>query len=65
MNNPQDIRKVIQTEFRQFEEAFAHILQSDDTLLAQVLDYIHSKRGKQLRPILVMLSAALCRDVTD
>ena len=65
MNNPQDIRKVIQTEFRQFEEAFAQVLQSEDTLLAQVLDYIHSKRGKQLRPILVLLSAALCRGVTD
>ena len=65
MNNPQDIRKVIQTEFRQFEEAFAQVLQSEDTLLSQVLDYIHSKRGKQLRPILVLLSAALCRGVTD
>ena len=59
MNNPQDIRKVILTEFRQYEAAFAQVLQSDDTLLSQVLDYIHSKRGKQLRPILVMLSAAL------
>lgn len=65
MNNPQDIRKVIQTEFRLFEEAFAQVLQSEDTLLSQVLDYIHSKRGKQLRPILVLLSAALCRGVTD
>ena len=65
MNNPQDIRKVILTEFRQYETAFAQVLQSDDTLLSQVLDYIHSKRGKQLRPILVLLSAALCRGVTD
>ena len=65
MNNPQDIRKVILAEFRQYEEAFALTLQSDDTLLSQVLDYIHSKRGKQLRPILVLLSAALCRGITD
>ena len=65
MNNPQDIRKVILADFRQYEEVFARTLHSEDSLLAQVLDYIHSKRGKQLRPILVMLSAALCRGITD
>lgn len=65
MNNSLDIRKTIQSEFRQYEEAFAQSLQSDSALLRQVLDYIHSKRGKQLRPILVLLSAALCRGVTE
>ena len=65
MNNSLDIRKTIQSEFRQYEEAFAQSLQSDNALLRQVLDYIHSKRGKQLRPILVLLSAALCRGVTE
>jgi octaprenyl-diphosphate synthase len=40
-------------------------LQTDNRFLAEVLDYIHSKRGKQLRPIMVLLSAALCRGVTD
>lgn len=65
MNNPQDIRKVIRTDFQRFEAAFALCLQSEDQLLSQVCDYVHSKRGKQLRPILVLLSAALCRGVTD
>lgn len=65
MTSPQDIRKVIQSEFRLYEEAFAHSLQTDNRFLAEVLDYIHSKRGKQLRPIMVLLSAALCRGVTD
>ena len=65
MTSPQDIRKVIQSEFRQYEEAFAQSLQTDNRFLAEVLDYIHSKRGKQLRPIMVLLSAALCRGVTD
>mgnify|MGYP003314174258 CR=1 FL=1 len=63
MNNPLDIHKTIQSEFRQYENAFALSFQSDNTLLGQVLDYIHSKRGKQLRPILVLLSAALCRGI--
>ena len=65
MTNPQDIRKVIQSEFHQYEEAFALSLKTENALLAQVLDYVHSKRGKQLRPILVILSAALCRGITD
>ena len=65
MNNPADIRQIILSEFRSYEQAFALALQSDNQLLSQVLDYIHSKRGKQLRPILVLLSAALCRGVTD
>ena len=65
MTNPLDIRKTIQAEFRQYEEAFAQSLQSDNALLKQVLDYVRSKRGKQLRPILVLLSASLCRGVTD
>ena len=65
MTSPQDIRKVIQSEFRLYEEAFAQSLQTDNRFLAEVLDYIHSKRGKQLRPIMVLLSAAICRGVTD
>ena len=64
MNNPQDIHNVIQGDFHLYEEAFAKALQSDNTLLSEVLDYVHSKQGKQLRPILVLLSAALCRGVT-
>ena len=58
-------RSVIQTEFRQFEETFAVILKSDNPLLNEVLDYIYAKRGKQLRPILVLLSAGLCRGITS
>ena len=58
-------RSVIQTEFRQFEEAFAAILQSDNPLLNEVLDYVYAKRDKQLRPILVLLSAGLCRGITS
>lgn len=60
-----EFHSVIQTEFRQFEEEFASILHSDNQLLNEALDYIHSKRGKQLRPILVLLSAAICKGITD
>lgn len=65
MDTIQEIRKPIQAEFRQYEQTFADALQTDNKLLSEVLDYIHSKRGKQLRPILVLLSAAICRGITD
>jgi len=65
MDTIQEIRRPIQQEFRQYEQAFADALQSDNKLLSEVLDYIHSKRGKQLRPILVLLSSAVSRGITD
>ena len=60
-----DFRSVIQTEFRQFEKEFAAVLTSDNQLLNDALDYLHSKRGKQLRPVLVLLSAAICKGITS
>lgn len=60
-----DFRNSIQSEFLLFEKAFSTTLSSDNPLIDNVLDYIHTKRGKQLRPILVMLSAAICKGVTD
>ena len=60
-----DFHSVIQTEFRQFEDIFETILRSDNQLLNEALEYVHSKRGKQLRPILVLLSAGICRGITS
>lgn len=59
------IRNVIQTEFRQFEIEFAKALHSDNPLLNDALDYIHTQRGKQFRPILVLLSAGICKGITE
>lgn len=58
------LRNVIQTEFRQFEIEFAQALHSDNPMLNDALDYVRSQHGKQLRPILVMLSAGICRGIT-
>ena len=60
-----DFHSIIQTEFRQFEQEFAAVLTSDNQLLNDALDYLHSKRGKQLRPVLVLLSAAICKGITS
>lgn len=60
-----DFRLHIQNEFNLYEDAFAKALSSNHPLLSQVLSYIHTQRGKQLRPILVLLSAAICRGITS
>lgn len=60
-----DFQLHIKNEFTQFEDAFAQALSSNHPLLTEVLSYVHSKRGKQLRPMLVLLSAAICRGITS
>lgn len=65
MHTIQDIRQPILEDFKRFEKAFEQTLSSDNTLLNEVLQYIHSKRGKQLRPQLVLLAAAACRGITE
>lgn len=59
------IREPIADEFRQYETWYEQSMRSDNVLLDQVLRYISAKRGKQLRPTLVLLSAKLCRSVCD
>lgn len=61
----QDIRRPIKEEFHLFEQKFEQVLSSDNALLNEVLHYIHSKRGKQLRPQLVLLAAKICRGITE
>lgn len=59
------IRQTIAEEFRQYETLYEQTMRSENVLLDQVLRYISAKRGKQLRPTLVLLSARLCRSVSD
>lgn len=40
-------------------------LRADNKLQQEVLRYIGSRRGKQLRPLLTLLSAQICNPVTD
>lgn len=61
----EEIRKPIASEFVQYEQTLNESLHTDNLLLQQALQYVLSKRGKQLRPMLVLLSAKLCHGVTD
>lgn len=66
MLTPTEIRMPIEAEFRMFEKAFEQaIVPEDNPVLEQLWQYISSRRGKQMRPQLVLLSAALCRGITS
>ena len=65
MNIIDDIKNSILTEMQMFNKTFAESLSTDNPLLLSVNDYVLQKSGKQLRPMLVILSAKLCGEVTQ
>lgn len=60
-----NIKQPIAAEMQAFKRFFASALKSDNPLISSVSDYILEGSGKQLRPILTLLSAKLCGSVTD
>lgn len=55
----------IQNELKAFEAIFRDAVKSQVPLLDRILKYIVKTKGKQLRPMFVMLSAKLCGGVTE
>ena len=60
-----DIRKPIEAEWKQYERMMESSLRADNKLQQEVLRYVGSRRGKQVRPLLVLLAAQICNPVTD
>jgi len=60
-----NIKKPIQEEMQMFGKTFAESLHTDNPLLLSVNDYVLQKSGKQLRPMLAILSAKLCGKVNQ
>ncbi len=57
--------QIINQEIKQFEKLFKDAVKSDVPLLDRILKYIVKTKGKQLRPMFVLLSAKLCGQITD
>jgi len=53
------IRKPVELEMREFERYFNNTLRTNVPLLKIILNYIIRRKGKQMRPLLVFLSAGL------
>jgi octaprenyl-diphosphate synthase len=58
-------RSIISEELKQFEVHFKEAVKSNVSLLNKIMQYIVKRKGKQLRPMFVLLSAKLGGDIND
>ena len=58
-----DIKKPIDAELEAFEDHFRDSMRSHVPLLDKITYYIVQRKGKQVRPMFVFLSAKLCGDI--
>ncbi len=59
MTTLEQIRKPVAEELRHYEEYLRQTLHSDGSLASQMLVHVMSTRGKAVRPLMVILSAAI------
>lgn len=57
-------QEIIAVELKKFESLFKDAVKSNVPLLDRILKYVVKTKGKQLRPMLVLLSAKLCGEIT-
>ena len=65
MSSLETIKKPIASEMKAFEPKFRAFMASKVALLDRITHYIVKRKGKQLRPMLVFLSAKLVGDVSE
>ena len=58
------IKHPIETEFAQYEKLFLETVQTNQYLLDKILQYVRSQKGKQVRPILLLLSAGMVGQIS-
>jgi len=56
---------LIKSELTTFESRFREAVSSQSPLLDRIMRYIVKRKGKQLRPMFVLLSAKLCGGITE
>ena len=60
-----DIKLPISKEMNLFENKFKDSLKTDVPLLDKIMYYIIKRKGKQIRPMFVFLTAKLYNNITD
>jgi octaprenyl-diphosphate synthase len=56
---------LIAEELKIFEKKFKEAAKSNVSMLDRIMDYVIKRKGKQLRPMFVFLSAKLCGQVNE
>ena len=65
VNNVKEISAPIEQELLKFEQHFLQTMQSDVPLLDKVTQYIVKRKGKQMRPMFVFLSALSLGEISE
>ena len=60
-----DIQAPVELELLAFQKYFKKQLSAHSTLLNAILQYIVKQKGKQVRPLLVLLSAKACGEINE
>ena len=60
-----EIKKPIEKELDEFEVRFRESMRSKAPLLDRITHYIVTRKGKQMRPMFVFLSAKLCGEINE
>jgi len=63
--NPKDIKKPVEQELKTFETFFKQSLKSRVPLLQKITQYIVKRKGKQMRPLFVLLTAKMLGEITE
>ena len=61
----QDIQAPIQPEMAIFEKKFRQFMKTKVPLLDTIMGFIVKRKGKQVRPVLVLLTAAICGKIEE
>lgn len=64
-NKVDELKAPIEKELKLFEEKFREVMRSNVPLLDKVNYYIYQRKGKQVRPMFILLAAKMCGDVTE
>ena len=59
------IKAPVAAEMKLFEEKFKASMKSDVALLDKITNYIVKRKGKQMRPLFVFLSAKACGEINE
>jgi octaprenyl-diphosphate synthase len=59
------IQSLIQTDINEFEKIFEQSIKSKTPLLDVIMKYIVKRKGKQMRPMYVMLAAGICGSISE
>ena len=65
MDKLQQLRAPVENDLEQFSRLFDEVLVSSNPLLQKVLDHVRQRKGKMMRPALIMLVARLLGEINE